>query len=264
MRINEFYRAPSIIKAYEKLLEHPNNQIIGGGAWLKLTNKNINTVIDLESCELSSIKDNGDSIEIGSMTTLYEIEKSEPVLLIGNGILSNAISKIMGVGIKNIATIGGSIVGKYSFSDILTPLLVLDVTLVFHKQGAISLEQFMNTKKMDKDILLSIRIRKENVRGYFHKVCKTALDFAIINVAVSKGDTIKIAIGARPSNAILATELMEIVNNKGTSDDIIKEALLKVDEIKFSTNSKASEEYRRSIAKVYIKRGLKEVITNES
>jgi CO/xanthine dehydrogenase FAD-binding subunit len=262
--MEEFYRAPSITLAYEKLLENPNNQIIGGGAWLKLTKKNVHTVIDLEDCQLSGIKEEQDYVVIGAMTTLYEVEKSNLITSLGDGVLSKAISKIMGVGIKNIATIGGSIVGKYSFSDILTPLLVLDVTLVFHHKGNISLSEFIDTKKIDKDILLSIKIKKESLRGYFYKMSKTALDFAIVNVAVSKGVTIKVAVGARPSIAVLATEVMELVNKEGVTEKILEEALQKVDSIKFSTNAKASEEYRRSIAKVYIKRGIKEVITNES
>lgn len=264
MRMNEFYRAPSINQAYEKLLEHPDNQIIGGGAWLKLTNKNIHTIIDLEACELSGIKDIGNEIEIGAMTTLYEIEKNTLLSSIADGVLTNAISKIMGVGIKNIATIGGSIVGKYSFSDILTPLLVLDVRLFFYKRGEISLQEFIDTKRMDKDILLSIKIKKELIKGYFHKMSKTALDFAIVNVAVSKGEHFKIAVGARPSISILASEVMDILNNNDITDKVIDEALSKVDHIKFSSNAKASQDYRRSVAKVYIKRGIKEVIKNES
>lgn len=264
MRMKEFYRADSIENAYQKLTEKKDNLIIGGGAWLKLTNKEVDTVIDLEKCNLDYIKESKDSISIGSMTTLYNLETNQIMTSNNSNILSIAISKIMGVGIKNIATIGGSICGKYSFSDILTPLLVLNTSLVFHKQGEISLTDYLTLKKPQKDILLEINIQKEKQKIFFKKVAKTSLDFALVNIAITKGETIRIAVGARPSIAVLATEAMEILNNNELTEETLTNAINKVDTIKFSTNAKASKEYRADLTKVYIRRGLKEVMNNES
>ncbi len=260
MKMNDFYRASDISDGYKKLSEHKNNIVIGGGAWLKLTNKEVNTVVDLENCKLSYIMESENVIKIGGMTSLYEVETNPIIKDLSTGILSEAIRKIMGVGIKNIATIGGSVMGKYSFSDILTPLLVLNTSLVFYKKGEITLSEFLNTKKMDIDILLEIKIKKEKSIGFFKKVSKTALDFALVNVAITKGEKVKIAIGARPSISVLALEAMEMLNDGDFTDEAIVKAVEKIDLVKFSTNSKASKEYRLSVAKTYVKRGLKEVM----
>ncbi len=54
---------------------------------------------------------------------------------------------------------------------------------------------------------------------------------------------------------------MEYVNNqKEITAEVIEEtARIATEELKFGTNSRASKEYRIELAKVYIKRGLKEV-----
>ncbi len=259
MNIGNYVKVKSIEEAYNLLQEDKDNLIVGGGAWLKQTNKNVKTMIDLERCNLNQITENKDTLVIGSMTTLRDLECNKSLKEIDGGILVKAISGIMGVSIRNIATIGGSIVGRYSFSDILTPLLVMDCTLEFFKDGSMTIQEFLSTKKLN-DILLNITIKKSNNKGYFYAMKKTSLDFAVINVAITKGKTISIAVGARPSVAALQTEAMDYINNEQVNTEAIdKTASMISSQTKFGSNAKASEEYRRSITNTYIKRGLKEV-----
>jgi len=264
LRINNYVKVDTLAQGFE-LLQKENSLIIGGGAWLKLTNKDIDSVIDISAVGLNEIIDKDDEIEIGAMVSLRQIETSEIISKQFNGILSNAVGKIMGIPIRNIATIGGSIMGKYSFSDVLTPLLVMDVSLIFYNYGEISLEEFMQIKKFQKDILTKIVIKKEQGKGYFHKLAKTSLDFAVINVAISKGDTFKIAIGARPSVSTKCYKAMEYINEfKVITNEVIEDTVeIAIEETKFGTSSRASSEYRADVAKAYIIRGLKEVFSNE-
>jgi CO/xanthine dehydrogenase FAD-binding subunit len=264
LRINNYVKVDTLAEGFE-LLQKENSLIIGGGAWLKLTNKDIDSVIDISAVGLNEIIDKDDEIEIGAMVSLRQIETSEIISKQFNGILSNAVGKIMGIPIRNIATIGGSIMGKYSFSDVLTPLLVMDVSLIFYNYGEISLEEFMQIKKFQKDILTKIVIKKEQGKGYFHKLAKTSLDFAVINVAISKGDTFKIAIGARPSVSTKCYKAMEYINEfKVITNEVIEDTVeIAIEETKFGTSSRASSEYRADVAKAYIIRGLKEVFSNE-
>jgi len=264
LRINNYVKVDTLAEGFE-LLQKENSLIIGGGAWLKLTNKDIDSVIDISAVGLNEIIDKDDEIEIGAMVSLRQIETSEIISKQFNGILSNAVGKIMGIPIRNIATIGGSIMGKYSFSDVLTPLLVMDVSLIFYNYGEISLEEFMQIKKFQKDILTKIVIKKEQGKGYFHKLAKTSLDFAVINVAISKGDTFKIAIGAIPSVSTKCYKAMEYINEfKVITNEVIEDTVeIAIEETKFGTSSRASSEYRADVAKAYIIRGLKEVFSNE-
>lgn len=266
LKIKDYYKAQSLEDAYTVLYENDSNIIIAGGAWLKQGKKQVNTAIDITMIGLNEITATENTIEIGAMASLRQIETSDLIIKQSNGILSEAINHIMGVGIRNIATLGGSVMGKYAFSDLFTPLLVMDASLLFYKKGEMSLADFLKTKKMEKDILMKIIIPKSNKIGYFHKVQKTRLSFAVINVAIAKNNLFDIAIGARPSIAARPVKAIEFINKqKVITDAVIDEtSKIAIEELKFSTNSKSSCEYRMLVAAVYLKRGIKEVMSNES
>ena len=264
MLLKDYARPKDLHEAYELLHQDEHNVILGGGAWLKLTHKDVNTIIDLHSIGLHEIIEKDDSIEIGAMTSLRQIETSTIIHSCFDGVFCQAVKSIMGMNIRNLATIGGSIMGKYSFSDIFTPLLAMDVSLVFFKAGTITLKEFLETKRMEKDILVKIILHKEEGSGYFHTMKKTALDFAVINVAVTKAEKVKIVVGARPSIATRALEAEEFINNTDINEaSIIAAAKLAREEIKTGKNARASKEYRKELIEVYVKRGLKEVFNYE-
>jgi CO/xanthine dehydrogenase FAD-binding subunit len=140
----------------------------------------------------------------------------------------------------------------------------MNVSLVFFKKGTISLQDFLDNRKMEKDILVKILLHKTEGRGYFHSMKKTHLDFAVINVAVTKSDQVKITVGARPSLAVRAFKAEEYINNNPiTEEAIIKAASIAKEEIKAGTNARASKEYRKELIEVYVKRGLMEVLDYE-
>ena len=124
------------------------------------------------------------------------------------------------------------------------------------------LEQFLNYSGKLNAILVEIRIKKENGVGYFKKVKATALDFPIINFALSKIDgKYKIVVGARPMIASVAHNACNYLNSlsKIEEDDYLKTGELVANELKCLDNRFASKEYREDLIKVYVKRGLKEV-----
>lgn len=267
MIVTEYLKPSSIAKAYELLMENKKNTIIAGGAWLKLSLKSAEKLISLDQLELDSIQVKDDVIEIGSMVTLRSIETNVAIKNLYDGILSKALGNIMGINIRNIATIGGSIMGKLSFSDIFPVLEVLDTTLVFYKQGEVDLEDFLNNSTFEKDILVKVRIKNLKGEGFFKKVATTPLDFSIINVACSRFDGyIKISVGSTPYMAKLCYQAMDYINTVQTINDkhidtCVSKAL---EELKVSNNNRASKAYRVELIKVYIKRGILQVINDEN
>jgi len=262
MEIKNYHKAESLDEAYQLLISNPKNAIIGGGAWMKLSSPSIETLIDLKDLKLDQIIESKSSIEIGSMVTLQQLETNESIMKLGHGFISQSLSVILGVGFRNIATIGGTIVGRYAFSDVIPALLTLPVKLVFYPNKEMSLEDFLNLKGKFNDILTHIIIEKKTGKGFFKKVALTPLEFAILNVAVFKSENdFQIAIGSRPGGAVLAHEAMAFLNSqKEISDDVIEQASnIVLDTIKFGSNKSGSEEYRKALAKSYVKRGIKEV-----
>ena len=161
MRVNNYYLANSLKDAYEKLTSTPNSAVIAGGLWMKKVNFDYDTLIDLSGCKLDFIKEEKDYVEIGAMVSLNDFESHPAIRNISNGVLSGAIRQIMGPAFREMATVGGSIYGKYGFSDIVTVLLAHKVELVFYPDATITLDEYVKKPGFFDGILIKIRIYKE-------------------------------------------------------------------------------------------------------
>lgn len=267
MKVEHFLQATSLEEAYTLLQSKKDNYVIAGGAWMKLSLKKADTLIALDHLPLGGVIDHPTFLEIGSMATLRYLELNPLVKDLGCGVLQKAIQSIMGVTIRNIATIGGSVVSKFGFSDLIPVLLLFDTTLVFYKHGEISLNAYLESHVVSRDILVSLRVKKTPGSYFFKKVKTTALDFAILNIAIAKTKNgFQIVVGSRPGGALFAEKTMAFVNSeKNMTVDVIENAArMASEEISVSSNVRSSEEYRKQLIYVYVKRGLKEVTKDEN
>lgn len=258
MRVNEYYRASSLEDAYQKLQASPKNAILAGGLWMKKMGQSYDSLIDLSKLGLDKISETKDEVIVGSMVSQRDFEDSKIVSFLFAGAPAYAVREVMGVNFRNLATIGGSIMGRYPFSDVITGLLPYDVELEFYPAQKMSLEEYLNYKGKLNAILVAIHIKKSEGKGYFKKVKTTALDFPIVNIAVAKvNKEYRVVVGARPMVAARSYRAMEYLNNGGK--DFAHAAELAVEELSFMDNKDASKEYRVDLAKVYVRRGLEEV-----
>ncbi len=259
MKVNGLFKPNTLDEAYNKLTENSKNVVLAGGAWLRLSSRTVDEAIDLSALPLSYVKDRGDVVEIGSMTTLRDIETNDIIKNLYGGILSEAVSQIMGIGLRNVVTIGGNVVARHGFSDVITPLLTMRAKLHFYKQGIVTLSEYLAIRGKTTDILEKIIIPKTKAAGYFKKVTHTALDFAVVNVAVTCDESgFNIAVGSRPSVGQLAEEAMGIINDAKTLDDehIGLAAQKAANHLRFNDNHRGSEAYRKELTAEYVKRGL--------
>ncbi len=265
MKIQQYHRATSLEDAYNVLHAGSNNHILGGALWLKQIAKEIDTAIDLQDLNLHEIEQTETHFIIGSMATLYRLETAQAVNEWCDQLIKNSMQHIMGVAFRNTATIGGSIIGRYAFSDLLGPLLVLNAEVEFYRAGKMTLEAFLNERRMPQDILVAVHIPKERGQSFFKKVSNTRLDFAVLNIAMFKSKKeIRIAFGSRPGVAALAKEAMKIINQTPSWQEQ-RETLINalLEELKFGNNQRGSEAYRKQLAQTYLIRGIEEVMHND-
>lgn len=263
MRIIKKYTKPkSIEEAYTLLKSDDNSQIVGGGVYLNLNLKEISLAVDLYEAGLNYISETEDSVEIGAMTTLRDIEKSEIIRRNFGDLLSDSLKDIVGVQLKNSATIGGSIYPKYGFSDIITALLVLKCNIVFYRFGERKLSTYLEERNVTEDILTKIIIKKDKFKSSFKSMRNSFGDFSTINVAVLKNDEgYKITIGARPSVASLTLKAMDFLDSQKNIDEFTAQQAAEIAccSLKFGSNNLASKEYRKELSRVLIKRAILEV-----
>ena len=256
LRAENYYRATSLEDAYKKLNENPKNAIVAGGLWMKKTGLQYATLIDLADLKLDQIKEVKDEIHVGAMVSLRDFETNPAINRLFSGATAFAVREVMGPAFRNSATIGGSIFSRYPFSDVITGLLPLNVTLRFYPEQEMSLEEWLSYKGKLNAILEEIIIKKEEGKGYFKKVKMTALDFPMVNIAVAKrGGKNYIAVGSRPAAAALAKKAMEEAD-KGNYEEAGR---LAAEELSYLDSSNVSKEYREDVARVYVRRGLEEV-----
>lgn len=244
-------------EAYE-LNQKKNNVVLGGIGWLKMGERNIQTAIDLSKLGLDTIEEDENSFKIGCMCTLRQLETNESLNSYFNGIIKKSLVHIVGVQFRNCATIGGSLYSRFGFSDILTSLLALDTYVELYKGGIIPLSVYKDMP-YDNDILVRVIINKDNRKADYLTQRNSATDIPTLAVAVSNlNGKWNLVIGARPQKATLV-EYTKTLSEIPTKEEV--EALINyvMENIKFSSNIRASKEYRMLVAKAFIKRGISQI-----
>ena len=256
LRANNYYKAPSVEEAYKMLQANPKNAIVAGGLWMKKTGLSYDTLIDLSECGLDKITEDKENIYVGGMVTLREFETNPAINKLFSGATAFAVREIMGPAFRNMATIGGSIFGRFPFSDVIAGLLPLDVKVRLYPEQEMTLEELVNFKGKINGIIKEIVIKKEEGKGYFKKVKTTALDFPMLNISIVKRNGKNyIAVGSRPATAALAYKAME----EADKGDFVKAGEAAANELMYLDSSNISKEYRQDLVKVYVRRGLEEV-----
>ena len=123
--IQKYVRAQSLEEAWQ-LNQNKRNRILGGMLWMRLGKGTVGTAIDLCDLGLDIIEETEDQFSIGAMATLRDLELHEGLNTYSANALRNAVKDIVGVQFRNMATVGGSIWGRFGFSDVLTVFLALD------------------------------------------------------------------------------------------------------------------------------------------
>lgn len=261
------YVAPkSLQEAWSIYNTSPSNIILGGCAFLRLGNKRIGTGIDLSGLGLEYVDEHDEFIEIGAMTRLRELETNELIKLHFGDSLRKSVENIVGVSFRNTATIGGSVFGRYGFSDVLTSLLSLNAEIELYKGGHMTLERYLNAPPKF-DILVAVRIPKHGHGRYHYEAIRhSAGDFPMLTSGVSRTNQgFVISIGARPMRAVKAHKAMAYLNafvesSGSLTDEVIENAsVMASEELTFGSNMRARAEYRKHLCKVLVERGIREV-----
>ena len=111
--------------------------------------------------------------------------------------MAKALQPIVGVQFRNLATAGGSIWGRFGFSDVLTLFLALDAKVELYKGGVMPLERFA-ALPYDRDILVRLIVPKTSCRLAYEAMRIQRTDLPVLTCAVAQtGGETRAVIGAR-------------------------------------------------------------------
>ena len=262
IKIKEYVKVESLEQAYE-LNQKRASRIIGGMLWMRMSSAQVQTAIDLSGLGLDTIEENEEAFSIGCMTTLRQLELHEGLEKYSNGAVRACVKDIVGVQFRNLATIGGSIFGRFGFSDVLTCFLAIDTYVELYKGGILPLEEFVKRKK-DKDILVRVIVKKAEGRFVYLTHRNTKTDFPVLAVGIGDmADKLVVTVGARPREAMrvpVKPEWKAVLDGEACTaaeiESIVKEI---ASQIPTESNMRGSAEYRSHLAKVLIRRGLERI-----
>lgn len=250
--IQKYVRAQSLEEAWQ-LNQRGRNRIVGGMLWLRLSRGGVGTAIDLSGLGLDKIEETETEFSIGAMATLRQLEQHEGLNAYTGGAVKNALKDIVGVQFRNMATIGGSIWGRFGFSDVLTVFLAMDCCVELYKGGIVPLEQFANMKK-DSDILVRLIVKKTPGKVVYTAMRNQRTDFPVLTCALSSiGGQPKAVIGARPAKA------MVIRDENGLMSDGKAFAAYVAQNAPTDSNIRGSAAYRTHLVRVLVERAAKEL-----
>ena len=255
IEIAKYVRAASLEEAYE-LNQKKSSTIIGGMLWLKMERKRVGTAIDLSGLGLDTIEETQEEYRIGAMVTLRQLEKHEGLNAMTDGALKDSVKHIVGVQFRNLATVGGSLFGRYGFSDVLTFFMAIGAKVELYKRGILSVEEFAKLP-YDRDILVRVIVPKTAMKTVYLSQRNTRTDFPVLTCCIAKTEeTLRCVIGARPMRAVCLQDEKGILSGGINEESAAAFGAYVRDSIVTGSNLRASGEYRKIIAQVLVKRGL--------
>ncbi len=250
MKFRNFIQPRTIAEAYE-LAQKPDTVILGGMMWMRMQKRTVENAVDLSLLGLDKIEETGEGIRIGAYVSLRQLETSPLLLEYTEGAIKTALCPIVGVQFRNGATLGGSIWGRFGFSDVETVFTALGADVVLAGKGQVPMVEFIKNGA-PKDLLTHIILPKKAPDAFAVNAHRnSATDFPVITTAVCRrGDNVRVTVSPAPARGYTedfsATDMPEIAGN------IMKN-------LKFLASASASLEYKEHLARVLIGRGVKAV-----
>jgi carbon-monoxide dehydrogenase medium subunit len=279
MRRFDYLRPKSLKEALQQKKTIAGAKFISGGTDLLVQIKNRElqppALISLRSIpELATIEINGGA-RIGALATISDIIQHNELGL-NYPVLVEAARRLGSVQIRNVATVGGNLCNCSPSADMALPLLVLEAKVRLRTAKArreIQISEFfkgpgescLSSDEILTDILLDPPHQK--AKATFLKKGRVKMDLAIASLAVllemegGKCRKARIAAGSVAPVPLRLYKVEALLEGASLSKDLVSKAQKLAREIVSSiTDIRATEEYRRQIVGVYVKRGLEKIL----
>ena len=268
----DYVRASSVEEALSALAEHGDEAKIlaGGHSLLPLMKLRLATpavLVDVSRLdELSYVRDAGDHISIGGLTRHRDVETSE-LLRAEAPLLPAAAATVGDPQVRHRGTLGGSLAHGDPASDLPAVVLALGGTLVARgpngeREVAADdfFEGFLETALQPDELLVEVRVPKCGSGGWsFQKFTRRSQDWAIVGVALARnnGSTgcALINMGSKPLRATAVEQALASGASAGDAAAVADEGT------EPSADLNASEDYRRHLARVLVRRAIEEAAT---
>ena len=271
------YLAPTSVEdALSALREHGDDAkiIAGGQSLLPVLRMRLNApemVIDLGKIDsLRGIRDEGDAIVIGAMTTHHDV-LHDPLVNEHCALIAKATEHLADAQVRHRGTFGGALAHADPAGDLGAPTLALGAEFVIAGSGGtrtVPAEDFFvdlfETAVGEDEILVEVRVPKHTGWGaHYEKFVRVVHQWPIVAVAATvrlSGDTVGEArvgltnMGSTPLRARGVEEAVAGTDHPGAIEEACDRA---AEGTNPPSDLNGSAEYRRHLAVVLTRRALR-------
>jgi carbon-monoxide dehydrogenase medium subunit len=272
----EYVAPASVEEALAALAEHGDEAkvIAGGQSLLPVLRMRLNApavVVDLGRIDgLRGVRDDGDVIVVGAMTTHSEVG-SDPLVREHATLVTRAIEHLADPQIRHRGTFGGALVHADPAGDLGAPALALDAEFVIAgRAGArtVPAAEFFTdvftTAVGEDEILTEVRIPKHTGWGaHYEKFVRVSHQWAIVAVAATVraegGSIAQAAIGLTNmgSTPLRASAVEQALIGQSATEDVVRRAAEAAAEgTAPPTDLNGDADYRRHLATVLTRRAV--------
>jgi len=218
--------------------------------------------------ELKGISEDGDRLVIKAMTTISDILDSP--LLTGNMEALKTVARDIATNpVRNMATVGGNLTCRYTWTEMPVVMVGLEASLHFmgpeDQEEIISAEEFFKTAAKTDKIFTHISIKKNPTASITYQRIKKSpnVDIPLLSLLIKTnfdGDQFtntRVGINNCVAFAQRDYKLEDFLNQSVCSEKIAQEALDHIDKPIYDTRS---SDYKKYIFRVSIKNAIAELI----
>jgi aerobic carbon-monoxide dehydrogenase medium subunit len=271
------YAAPATVAEALGLLADAGDDVklLAGGQSLipvmKLRLADPAMVVDLGRIgELSGVRDDGDALLIGAMTTHHQIA-TDPLIAAHVPLLAKAATTVADPQVRHRGTFGGALVHADPAGDLPAPVLAADATFILagpngerRVAAADFFQGYFTTAVDDGEILTHIRVPKYTSWGaHYEKFTRVAQQWSIVAVAAMvrvEGGTIaeaRIGLTNMASTPLRATAVEQALAGAPLTREAIAAASAHAAEgTDPASDLNGDAAYRRHLAEVLTKRAV--------
>jgi len=272
----EYVRASSLDEAVSALSQHGEEAkvLAGGQSLLPLLRLRLafpEVLVDVGRVrDMRGVREDGDSLVIGAMTTHHEV-MTNPLVRQHAGLLAEATSTVADPAVRHRGTFGGSLSHADPAGDLPAVALALDAEMVAAGPGgrrtiaaADFFSDYLETALADDEILAEVRVPKATGWGFcYEKFHRVAQAWAIVGVATmvrrSNGSIAEARVGltnmgTTPLRASAVEQALAGGDASGSAIASASEAAAEGTSPSSDLNGKS--DYREHLARVLTRRAL--------
>ena len=281
MKPFEYFSPTTLAEAISLLSQHGSNaRALAGGTDLLIRMKRKQwtprAVVSLRCVPgLRDISLNGE-LRLGAAVTLNDLIRS-PIIREHYPVLAQTASKMAGVQVRNLATVGGNLCNASPAADTAPPLIALNArAVIVGKNGerVVPLDEFFigvgKSALAPDEVLREILVPRDAAltASYVKIEHREAMDIAIVGVGValkiansksrvSNCEDVRIVLGAVAPTPLRAKRAEEVLRGKALTEEHIREAArVAVTEAQPIDDVRGSAWYRREMVELLTRRQL--------